>query len=132
MKSNKTSQLLLRISEEELEQIQENARYCGKTVSAYIRETALNMAIINIDNEMVEAHTNEIVAYKNAINQLVFTIKKTGGYDPVDLEYILEKTRGLLSSEKKFLIDFNKFSTNIKEIVKATVQNIVKENQDNH
>lgn len=124
--NNRDNQLLIRLSEEELTQIKNNALACGKSVSAYIRETAINMSVLNIDNECITKHTNEITAYRNAINHLVFTIKKTGNYTPVDLEYILDKTNDLLKSEKSFLDNHSKSIESIKKMITRTVRNIVK------
>lgn len=127
MTIKKDSRLDIRLPEEELEQIRKNAEACNKTVSGYIREVALNMCVLSSDNENVIKHTNEISAYRNSVNQLIFTIKKTGNYTPVDLEYILDKTIEILKSEKEFLRTFNKFVESEKKIISRNVKNIVKE-----
>lgn len=123
---NKKTQLLIRLSKKELERIQNNAKSCDKTISAYVRETALNMCVINVDNSCITKHTNEISAYRNAINQLVFTIKKTGNYTPVDLEYILEKTNELLKNEKEFLNTYSKSIESEKKLIARTIRNTIK------
>ena len=123
---NRNTQTLIRLSEKELLQIQNNAKACGLTVSAYIRETALNMCILPYDTNSITDHTNEISAYRNAINQLVFTIKKTGNYTPVDLEYILDKTSELLKSEKEFLNIYKNSIESEKKLIARTVRNTVK------
>lgn len=128
MTTNKTAQLLIRISEDELEQIKVNAEACGKTVSAYVREAAINMCVLSIDNAPVTKHTNEISSYRNAVNQLVFTIKKTGNYTPADLEYILEKTNEIVRSEKEFLNIYNLFIESTKKMIARSVRRIVKLN----
>lgn len=126
MKASKNTQLLLRLSEADLEQIQANAEACGKTVSAYVRETALNMCVINIDNTPITKHTNEISSYRNAVNQLIFAIKKNGNYTPADLEYILEKTSLTLKSEKEFLNTYSLFIENLRKAITRTVRQVVK------
>ena len=100
---NKTTQFLLRLSEKELNQIKDNAKACDKTVSAFIRENALNFCILNCDYQSIINHTREITSLRNAINQLVYTIKKTGEYVPADLEYILKKMNEISKSENQFL-----------------------------
>jgi len=127
-KKNKTTQLLIRLSEDELLQIQNNARACGKTVSAYIRELALNMCLIEHDTSCVTEHTSEISSYRNAINQLIFTIKKTGNYTPADLEYIVTKTTEMLKSEKEFLNIYKNSVKSEKKLIARTIRQIVKEN----
>lgn len=126
MKTNKTIQIKLLVDEKEHQQINENAKACGKTTSAYVRESALNMCIVNIDNSCITEHTTEISALRNAINQLVFTIKRTGNYTPVDLEYILEKTNEMLNSEKEFLETYRTSVESEKKLIARTVRNIVK------
>ena len=128
---DKSSQLLIRLPEKELQQIKKNAAVSNKTVSAYIRETALNMCVINIDNTCITEHTNEISSYRNAINQLIFTIKKTGNYTPVDLEYILEKTNDMLKSEKELLNVYKNSVESEKKLISRTVRNIVKKHITN-
>lgn len=123
---NRDSQIKLMVNEKELQQIKNNALACGKSTSAYIREIALNMCILNIDDSCVTNHTNEISANRNAINQLVFTIKSTGNYTPVDLEYILEKINEMLKSEKIFLNNYDKAIESNKKLISRTVRNIVK------
>lgn len=124
--NNKNCQLLIRLSEKELEQIQKNAAACDKTVSAYIRDIAVNMCILTPDNTCVTNHTDEISAYRNAINQLVFTIKKTGNYSSIDLEYILDKTNQILKSEREFLNSYRNSIESEKKLIARTVRNIVK------
>lgn len=103
MTANKNQQLYIRLSEEELEQIQTNAKAAGKTVSAYIRESAIGFCILNCDYKQITDHTHEITSLRNAVNQLVYTIKKTGDYVPADLEYILDKMNEISKSENKFI-----------------------------
>lgn len=126
MANKKDSRLEIRLPEKELMQIQDNAKACGKTVSAYVRESALNMYTFTCDNSCIVNHTNEISAYRNAINQLIFTIKKTGNYTPVDLEYILEKTNEMLKSEKDFLNIYKKSIESEKKLIARTVRNTIK------
>lgn len=131
MKTNKNIQIKLLVDEHEHQQITDNAKACGKTTSAYMRETALNMCVVNIDNSCIAEHTTEISALRNAINQLVFTIKRTGNYTPVDLEYILEKTNEMLDSEKEFLKTYRTSVESEKKLIAKTVRNMVKKQIDN-
>ena len=103
MKTRKTSRLAIRLPEKEMEQIQMNARAANRTVSAFVREIALNFCVLNCDYDSISKHAHEITSLRNAINQLVYTIKKTGEYVPADLEYILNKMNEISKSEKEFL-----------------------------
>ena len=113
------------VTESELKQIKKNASACDKTLSAYVREVALNMQTIPFDHSIVTLHSNEISAYRNAINTLVYTIKRTGTYTPADLEYILTKTKEILKSEKTFLQNYISFIEETKKLIVKTVRNIV-------
>lgn len=103
MAKKKNTQLLIRLSEDELEQIQQNATAMNQTVSAYVRYIAKDFCILKYDYDSIFQHTNEITSLRNAINQLVYTIKKTGEYVPADLEYILTKMNEISKSEKEFI-----------------------------
>ena len=103
MSDTKETQLKLRISEKELEQIQDNAKAMNKTVSAYVREISKNFCILNYDYQAIIDHTHEITSLRNAVNQLVYTIKKTGEYVPADLEFILDKMNEISKSENQFV-----------------------------
>ena len=125
--SNNKVQIKLVVTEDEQEKIKTNAKACDKTVSAYIRETALNMCVMMTDYSVVTDHTAELSAYRNAINQLIFTIRKTGSYVPVDIEYILEKTNLMFKSEVKFLNMFSQSVTDNKKTIEKEVRKTVKQ-----
>ena len=127
MTERNDSRLEIRLPEKELEQIRKNAEACDKTVSAYVRETALNMCVITPPAEEITKHTNEISAYRNTINQLIFTIKQTGYYNPLDIEYILDKINLLLESEKELLNTYSKSNESFrKQIARIVRYNISK------
>ena len=128
MNENKEIQIKLVVSKKEQEQIKNNAKVCKKTVSAYIREIALNMCLFERDYSSIERHTAEISSYRNAINQLVFTIKKTGNYTPADLEYIVNKTNEVLKTEKEFLNIYKNSIESEKKLIARTIRQTVKEN----
>ena len=102
MREAKTEQLHIRLTETQMEKIRANARACGKTVSAYVTEVSLYFCVLNYEYEDVIAHNNEITSLRNTINQLVYTIRKTGEYVPADLEYILNKMNEISRSECEF------------------------------
>lgn len=103
MTNDKEMRLQIRISEKEMDQIQQNANAMNKTVSAYIREISKNFCVLKYDYDAILRHTHEITSLRNAINRLVYTIQKTGEYVPADLEYILDKMNEISKSEKNFI-----------------------------
>lgn len=128
MKNNKDIQIKLVVNKKEHEQIKNNAKACGKTISAYIRELALNMCLIEHDTSCVTKHTTEISSYRNAITQLIFTIKRTGNYTPADLEYIVKNTNDILNSEKEFLNIYRNSVESEKKLIARAIRQIVKKN----
>lgn len=127
METKKTSRLAIRLPEKEMEQIQQNAKAMDRTVSAYIREIAKNFCVLKCDYEAILRHTHEITSLRNAINQVIYTIKKTGEYVPADLEFILNKMNEISKSEKEFLsIMLNEKEKNTKAIARE-VRKIVRE-----
>lgn len=121
-------QIKLIVSEEEQLQIKNNAKAAGKTVSAYMRETALNYFIFDCDNsDLINDHIHEISSLRNSINQLIYTIEKTGDYYPSELETIHELMVEIMSSEKNFLTMMEKDIVKKRKILKTQVNTIVEE-----
>lgn len=123
--TNNKNQILIRLNEDEHLQIQRNAKLCNKTVSAYLRELALNMTIFNVDTSCITKHISQITTLSNAIAQLIFTIKKTDNYTPADLEYIDNKIGKILECEKEFLNIYINSIESEKKLIEKTIQNIV-------
>lgn len=126
-KEQREKMLHIRLSEEELEEIEKNARACDKTVSAYVRKMALDMCTLYVEHECITEHTHELSSYRNAINMLVFTIIKTKNYVPADIEYILEKTNQVMKLEGKFLNQHMDFVDKSDKLIRKTVRQTVNE-----
>ncbi len=106
--SNNSMDLHIRLSDEEYQTIKENAKAAEKTVSAYVRYIACNMCILQHNYSLIEEHTNQLTAIKNAIVQLTYTIIKTRKYVPTDLEYIYNKFSEIVKTENEFLKTYSK------------------------
>ena len=128
--SNRKIQLKIMVSPEENEIIRKNAKACGRTPSAYIREMATNMYVLKNNYKAIEEHTQEISVTRNAINHLVFTIRKTGRYVPPDIEYILEKMKAIFKVENQFLQNILQFQEALREELMKEVQSIVNDHLD--
>ena len=98
---NKTEMISLRFRSDELEQVRKNARSLEMTTSAYVRCIARDLLVYRYQHQVVSDHTHQLTATRNAINQLVYSIRKTGEYVPADLEYILDKMDEISVSENK-------------------------------
>lgn len=125
--SKRNIQIKIMVSQEENELIRKNAKACDKIPSAYIREMAMNMYVLPCDYSVVKEHTKQISAIRNVITQLVFTIKKSGCYVPLDLEYILERMKDIFKLENQFLGNILQFENELKSKLEQTVQTVVKE-----
>ena len=102
--ARETEQIKILVTAEERLQIQNNAKAAGRTVSAYIREMALNLCILQCDSgNAVIDHVHEISSLRNSINQLIYTIQKTGDYYPAELEAIHDLMEQVMVSENKLL-----------------------------
>lgn len=102
--AREVQQIKILVTQEEQMQIKNNAKAVGRTVSAYIREMALNLCILQCDSgDAVVDHVHEISSLRNSINQLIYTIQKTGDYYPAELEAIHDLVEELMKSENEFL-----------------------------
>lgn len=128
--SGRNKQIKLTFTQEEYQQIVNNAKFCGLSVSAFIRNQGLNPHFVDDGlNEAISNHTDELRTLRDAVMRVVYTIYKTGTYDFTDVEYVKEKLNETLESENKFIKDFRKLENkSLKQLLK-TVEEIVKQNQ---
>lgn len=98
-----SDRVYLRVNEEEHEQIRLNAEASNRTMNAYIKEMALNKAILDFNYEQVDKHTQEIIELKNDLNKVLHTIMVTEEAYNGDIQTILQLMKELVDSEKKFL-----------------------------
>lgn len=124
-KRPKDAQLLIRMTEEELECIQKNARFCNKSVSAYMRDVGCNLSVLELNYGHITEHTKELSAIRNAIIPLTYTMIKQQRYMPADFEYICEKVNETLKLEKEFLKKHSAFVESSKNLIKRTVRQTV-------
>lgn len=100
MDDKRNIQLKCYSPEREFIRIKNNAKACDKTVSTYIRDMALDFNKIDVSYSEIEAHTQELIARREIIYRMIYTILKSGEYVPADLEYILERINDIYRSEK--------------------------------
>lgn len=137
---NKTEMISLRFRSDELEQVRKNARALGMTTSAFIRCTACDLLVYRYQHQVVSDHTHQLTALRNAINQLIYSICKTGEYVPSDLEYILDKMDEISVSENKLRLhlmdkqdDYDRaFKQEVRRIIRQRLESLEnkKEKQD--
>ena len=124
------TQLSIKVSQEEYAQIKMNAQACGQSISAFLKQNALEMKIIKPDQSIISENTAQIHEHRMAVIQLIYTIIKTNSYVPADLEYILDKTKSILKLENNFLgrfkehakQDIKRMKKDAREIAKRRIQ----------
>lgn len=124
------TQLSIKVSQEEYAQIKMNAQACGQSISAFLKQNALEMKIIKPDQSIISENTAQIHEHRMAVIQLIYTIIKTNSYVPADLEYILDKTKSILKLENNFLgrfkehakQDIKRMKKDAREITKRRIQ----------
>lgn len=98
--SGRNKQIKLTFTQEEHQQIINNAKFCGLSVSAFIRNQGLNPHFVDDGlNEAISNHTDELRTLRDAVMRVVYTIYKTGTYDFTDVEYVKEKLNETLEIE---------------------------------
>lgn len=124
---NKTEMISLRFRSDELEQVRKNAASVCMTVSAYIRATASELLVYRYHNKDIIEHTHQITAMRNAINQLIYSIRRTGEYIPSDLEYIIKQMDELTKSEEKLRQYLFDEQDNNERIFKMEIRRIIRQ-----
>lgn len=116
-------QIKFPVTEDEKEQIENNAKAFNKTVSAYIREVALNVNKISFENTSGTEFIDEISSLRNAINHLIFAIiKKPEYYVPTDLEHILKKINDVFKVQARFVEENRVCMERIEKAVPETIK----------
>lgn len=100
MDDKRNRQLKCYSPEREFIRIKNNAKACGKTVSTYMRDMALDFNKIDVSYSEICEHTQELITKSEVIHRMIYTILKSGEYSPADLEYILERINDIYRSEK--------------------------------
>ena len=130
MQNKRTRQILLHVSEREWYNIERNARAARRTKSAYIREVAENLMVVNCSCDVVYDHKQTILALNNAVQKMIYTILKTGEYVPPDLDYIADKMRKILDAENQLLAtideDCERTRQEFRRVVRRNIRDVLK------
>lgn len=115
-------QINIKVSDEEYDLINANAALLDKTITAYVKELALNQNIINYDFETLQKHTEEISNIKQVLNQIVITMIQNGDIYSGDLNTILSVIQELTDSEKEIKSQLRKERESNRKYLKKCVQ----------
>lgn len=115
-------QINIKVSDEEYDLINANAALLDKTITAYVKELALNQNIINYDFETLQKHTEEISNIKQVLNQIVITMIQNGDIYSGNMNTILSVIQELTDSEKEIKSQLRKERESNRKYLKKCVQ----------
>ena len=96
--------VLLRVSEEELEQIRERMAVYGTTnMSAFIRKMAIDGYVVKLDLPELKEMTRLLSSYSNNLNQIARRVNATGNVYSSDLEEIRQKQEAMWQAADKII-----------------------------
>lgn len=102
-KRQKEKTIPIRVSSEEKEIIEGNAKKLKMTTGNYVRHVAMNPTIIQENYNVIFEHTKEITGVRNAINRMIFSIEASNNYLPREIETIVFYMNEIFKSENKLL-----------------------------
>lgn len=88
---------------DEYEIIQAHAKSSGKSVSAYLRDVAVQGCVFNIDYNAIRNHTNELSLIKNKQNAIIKYLLSNYEVMPQDIETMISLLEEIRDSENKLL-----------------------------
>ena len=96
--------VLLRVSEEELEQIRERMAVYGTTnMSAFIRKMAIDGYVVKLDLPELKEMTRLLSSYSNNLNQIARRVNATGNVYSSDLEEIRQNQDAMWQAADKII-----------------------------
>lgn len=96
--------ILLRMSEEELEQIRERMAVYGTTnMSAFIRKMAIDGYVVKLDLPELKEMTRLLSSYSNNLNQIARRVNATGNVYSSDLEEIRQNQDAMWQAADKII-----------------------------
>ena len=106
---NRNVQIKFRVTDQELEQIDEKMRLIGtRNREGYLRKMALNGRILVLDMPQIKQVASLTGRLGNNVNQLVRRAHETGRVYDVDLDEILKKQSELTDAVREILMLFSK------------------------
>jgi hypothetical protein len=96
--------ILLRMSEEELEQIRDRMAVYGTTnMSAFIRKMAIDGYVVKLDLPELKEMTRLLSSYSNNLNQIARRVNATGNVYSSDLEEIRQNQEAMWQAADKII-----------------------------
>ena len=96
--------VLLRVSEEELEQIRERMAVYGTTnMAAFIRKMAIDGYVVKLDLPELKEMTRLLSSYSNNLNQIARRVNATGNVYSSDLEEIRQNQEAMWQAADKII-----------------------------
>lgn len=116
--------------QEDYQLIEMIAKKNHRSVSAYLREVALQGFVLQIDFESIKEHTKQLSFIKNQLNAMIKLLVNTNQAYPKDIETILELLEQIKDSENALLATFRREqTTRTKKIRKMIKDNLKTEKE---
>lgn len=93
------------VTQEEMAVISEKMKLLGTSnLSAYLRKTAIDGYIINIDTSDIRANTAQLQRIGNNVNQIVKRMNQTGSLYAADVAEIKEILKAVWHTQRSILL----------------------------
>lgn len=119
-------QINIRVTQEEFELIQSNAKKCGRVPSAYIRECALYCQPIIIDYREILDLMKEVSQIKNELNTIVRTAVSSGQWHPIDIQTVVDLEKEIVEKTKMAVSYLEQSNGNMYKRLKKIMERNVK------
>lgn len=123
--SGEKKNVYVRFTKEEYEQIKQNAKACGHTVTGYIRNISTEPWFVECDYSVIDKHREEIQSMREEIQSRVYSLAKKPNQIHKELEYILEIMKKIAESEKNFVDEFVEQFDNRMELIAENTREVV-------
>lgn len=107
-----------RVTQEEYEQILNNAKLSGKILAGYIREVTINRAVININYDAILNYTKVINTLKTEIHLIITMLIQTKQAYPSDIQKMNSLLEEISQNQKKMLQHTQRESQGIRKYIK--------------
>lgn len=107
-----------RVTQEEYDQILNNANQSGKTLAGYIREVTINKAVISINYDAILNYTKVINTLKSELHLIITMLVQTRQAYPLDIQRMITLLEEISQNQKKMLQYTQRESKGIRKYIK--------------
>lgn len=116
-----TQQVNFRVTPDEYTLIKANAESLKRTLTAYLREVAINKMVIDYNYRALLKHAETINRIRSDLNYLIHMLNRTGKIYPADINRLIDLLEELTDTERKLLQDTQKERAALRKYVKKVL-----------